>query len=193
MKKLFLALLATIGICGASCANKGTGTDSAEKSITDKKALVAYFSATGTTANVAKQIAEATGGTLVEIAADPAYTTEDLDWRNKQSRCSVNMATPGNRPAIKRVETNASDYDIVFIGYPIWWDLAPYEVYTYIDSASLDGKTVIPFATSGGSTIDNSAADLKKTYPSVKWADGKLFNGTDAKEVQEWAINVIKD
>lgn len=201
MKKVFFTLMAAIGICGSSCATKNAECDSSstnDKSkqvavSNDKKTMVAYFSATGTTANVAKQIADATGGTLVEIAADPAYTDADLDWRNKESRSSINMASPGKRPPIKKVEADASEYDVVFLGYPIWWDLAPYEIYTYIDSASLDGKRVIPFATSGGSTMSNSAADLKKSYPEINWQEGKLLNRADESEVQTWAVNAIQD
>lgn len=203
MKRIFIApLMAAVGICGASCANKSEAADSTTRNNietetvtapTDKKVLVAYFSATGTTKEAARQVAEATGGELIEIAADPAYTDEDLDWNNKQSRSSINMADPASRPAIKPVSVNAADYDVVFLGYPIWWDLAPYEVYTYIDSAHLEGKTVIPFATSGGSTINNSTADLQKTYPSIAWQKGKLLSGMGNNAIKSWAREAIKN
>ena len=114
----------------------------------------------------------------------------DLDWNNKRSRSSVEMNDPKMRPAIKSKKENIGTYDVVFIGYPIWWDLAPRIINTFIEGHSLKGKTVVPFATSGGSSIGNSATVLKKTYPDLNWKEGRLLNRTDEKAIRAW-LDVI--
>lgn len=151
-----------------------------------RKILVAYFSATGTTARAAEKLANVTGGELYAITPAESYTSADLDWHDKQSRSSVEMNDPKSRPAIKGKKENIADYDVVFIGYPIWWDLAPRVVNTFIESHDLKGKTVIPFATSGGSTLAGSAAALKRSYPSLNWKEGRLLNRADEKTIRTW-------
>lgn len=151
-----------------------------------KKVLITYFSATGTTAQAAKRIANVTGGDLYAITPVESYTSADLDWHDKQSRSSVEMNDPKSRPAIKGTKENIADYDVVFIGYPIWWDLAPRVINTFIESHDLKGKTVIPFATSGGSTLAGSATALKKSYPSLNWKEGRLLNRADEKTIRTW-------
>lgn len=150
------------------------------------KVLVAYFSATGTTARAAQKVADATGGELYAITPAQPYTDADLDWNDKQSRSSVEMNDPKARPALGGKRSDISDYDVVFIGYPIWWDLAPRIINTFIESHDLKGKTVIPFATSGSSSIANSAAMLKRAYPALNWKEGKLLNRADEKTVRTW-------
>lgn len=142
------------------------------------KSLVVYFSATGTTARAAQRIARETGADLYRIEPERAYTAADLDWRNARSRSSVEMNDPNARPAIRREPTvDLSPYDTVYLGYPIWWDLAPRIVNTFVEShPELKGKTVIPFATSGSSSIANSVAELKRSYPSLDWQSGRLMN-----------------
>lgn len=152
----------------------------------EKRILVAYFSATGTTARAAEKLANVTGGELYAITPAKSYTSADLDWNDKQSRSSVEMNDPKSRPAIKGKKENMADYDVVFIGYPIWWDLAPHIIDTFIESHDLKGKTVIPFATSRGSTLASSAAALKKTYPALNWKEGCLLNCTDEKTFRVW-------
>lgn len=152
----------------------------------DKRILVACFSATGTTAQAAEKLANITGGELYAITPAKSYTSADLDWHDKQSRSSVEMNDPKARPALKNKKENITDYDVVFIGYPIWWDLAPRIIDTFIESHDLKGKTVIPFATSGGSTLANSAAALKKSYPALNWKEGRLLNRTDEKTIRAW-------
>lgn len=152
----------------------------------DKRILIAYFSATGTTARAAEKLANVTGGELYAITPAESYTSTDLDWNDKQSRSSVEMNDPKSRPAIKGKKENIADYDVIFIGYPIWWDLAPRVVNTFIESYDLTGKTVIPFATSGGSTFTGSAAALKKNYPSLNWKEGRLLNRADEKTIRTW-------
>lgn len=157
----------------------------------EKKIMVAYFSATGNTETVAKAIAEATGATLYRIQPKVAYTSADLNWRNDQSRASREMADPASRPALADLDAQAADYDTIFLGYPIWWNRCPSIVNTFIESYTLDGKTVIPFATSGSSSIQNSMKVLKEQYGKINWQTGRLLNG-GASEAAKWAEETIK-
>ena len=150
------------------------------------KILVAYFSATGVTARVAQKVAEATGGEVYAITPAKPYTDADLDWNDKQSRSSVEMNDPKARPALGGERLDVSDYDVVFIGYPSWWNQAPRLINTFIESHNLKGKTVIPFATSGGSTIAGSAATLNRSYPALEWKEGCLLNRADEKTLRTW-------
>ena len=184
---LAAALAAVMTLSFAACGqNKG------EKSMqTENKPLVVYFSATGTTAMVARTIADITGGTLYEIVPQRAYTSDDLDWNDRQSRSSVEMNNPQSRPAIKGTKADVAAYDVIFIGYPIWWDQAPRIINTFIESHDLTGKTLVPFATSGGSGISNSVKELRKAYPDLKWRDGKLLNGASRNTVQNWTNDIM--
>lgn len=150
------------------------------------KVLVAYFSATGVTARAAQKVAEATGGEVYAITPAKPYTDADLDWRDKQSRSSVEMNDPKARPALGGERLDVSEYDIVFIGYPVWWNQAPRLINTFIENHNLKGKTVIPFATSGGSTISGSVATLKRSYPALEWKEGRLLNRADEKTLRTW-------
>ena len=150
------------------------------------KILVAYFSATGVTAQAAQKVANVTGGEVYAITPAKPYTDADLDWRDKQSRSSVEMNDPKARPALGGERLDVSEYDVVFIGYPIWWNQAPRLINTFIESHNLKGKTVIPFATSGGSTIAGSAATLKRSYPALEWKEGRLLNRADEKTLRTW-------
>lgn len=148
---------------------------SAQTAEGNKKILVAYFSCTGTTEKVAEAIANESGGKLYKITPAEAYTSAGLDWQNKKSRSSVEMADEKSRPALGGEIIDLKDYDIVFLGYPIWWDLCPRPVNTFLEKYDFSGKTVIPFATSGGSSITNSVKQFKKLYPKTVWKDGKLI------------------
>ena len=152
------------------------------------KVLVTYFSATGTTAKVARDIADVSGGELFEIMPQNPYTDADLNWNNKQSRSSIEMGDATSRPALRNKKENISDYDIIFIGYPIWWNLAPRIINTFIEEHDLNGKVIIPFATSGGSGISNSVSALKKAYPSLNWKEGKLLNRANRNVIREWTV-----
>ena len=123
--------------------------------------LVAYFSASGVTARVAKEIAAATGAELHEIRPAQPYTRADLDWTNKNSRSSVEMNDPACRPALAEAAPDMGKYDTVFLGFPIWWYVEPRIVDTFLDGCDLTGKTLIPFATSGGSGVEGAAAWAK--------------------------------
>lgn len=153
---------------------------------TSSRVLVAYFSATGTTAGVAEKLASATGGELLAIQPEKAYTEADLDWRNEKSRSSVEMKDPKARPALKGAVRDLAGYEVVFIGYPIWWDAAPRVINTFIESHDLKGKRLIPFATSGSSGIEESVKALRKSYPDLDWSDGRLLNRASDKTVQGW-------
>lgn len=187
MSKLLLALLAAVGVAGATCAQQKQNMNNEQPK---EKILVAYFSATGTTARAAEKLADVTGGELYAITPAKPYTSADLGWHDKQSRSSVEMNNAKVRPSIKSKKENIADYDVLFIGYPIWWNLAPRIVNTFIESHDLKGKTVIPFATSGGNSIENSVVVLKKSYPSLNWKEGRLLNRTNEKNIHEWISNL---
>lgn len=158
-----------------------------------KSVLVAYFSATGTTARVAEKIAVATKGQLYEIVPEKPYSQADLNWQNSRSRSSVEMNDPKARPSIKSGENvDTEHYDVIFIGYPIWWDMAPRVVYTFIESHNLKGKKLIPFATSGSSSIQGSVASLRKEYPSLEWSDGRLLNNASDESVRRFVDDCLK-
>lgn len=183
MYKVLFALLAVAGMTTATYAQQKQDMNGKQS---DRRILVAYFSATGTTARAAEKVAAATGGELYVITPAKPYTAADLNWHDKQSRSSVEMNNAEARPALGGKKLNPADYDVVFIGYPIWWDLAPRIVNTFIESHDLKGKIVILFATSGGSSISNSAAVLKKTYPTLDWKGEKLLNRMNEGAIREW-------
>jgi len=170
-------------MANAACAQQKQDMNSKQS---NRNILVACFSATGTTMRVAEKLADATGGKLHAITPARPYTNADLDWHDARSRSSVEMNDPKARPAIKDKTENSSDYDAVFIGYPIWWDLAPRIINTFIESNDLKDKRIIPFATSGGSAIGNSATALRKSYPELNWEEGRLLNRADEKTIRAW-------
>lgn len=156
-----------------------------------KKILVTYFSASGVTESVAKILAEAIGSDLYEIRPKVHYTSEDLNWHNKNSRSSVEMNNPNSRPKIADRDAKIEDYDVVFLGFPVWWYVAPTIINTFLESYDFKGKTVIPFATSGGSGIENCENNLKKQYPNINWKAGKLLNGRQNKEtLSSWVSSL---
>ena len=183
MYKCLLAWLSVVGLATAACAQQNRSMSDTQPK---KKILVAYFSATGTTARAAGKVAEATGGELYAITPAKPYTDADLDWHDRRSRSSVEMSDPQSRPEIRNPKRDIAQYDVVFIGYPIWWDLAPRVINSFIECHDLNGKTVIPFATSGGSGLTNSAAALKREYPGLNWKQGRLLNRTGEASIKEW-------
>ncbi len=137
------------------------------------KTLVAYFSASGVTKKSAEKIAQAANADIFEIEPSVLYTDADLDWRNKNSRSSVEMSDLSSRPAILKKVENMSQYDTVIIGFPIWWYTAPTIINTFIESYDLSGKKIALFATSGGTGIEKSVSDLKAGYPELNIVGGK--------------------
>lgn len=151
------------------------------------KKLVAYFSASGTTKVVAERLAKAAGADLFEIRPAVPYTSADLRWTDSNSRSSLENNDPASRPEIASKLANMADYDTVFVGFPIWWYTAPRIIETFVESYDFSGKTLVPFATSGGIGIGNTAASLKKLCPNANWDSGKLLSRASDKELAAWA------
>lgn len=139
---------------------------------TKSKTLVAYFSATGTTKAVAERIAEETSADIFEIVPETLYTADDLDWRNSESRSSVEMQNPSSRPAIVSDDLDVSGYDKIYLGFPVWWYTAPTIVNTFIEAHDFSGKTVVIFVTSGSSSSDKAVEDLTSRYPAITFVNG---------------------
>ena len=191
MKKILMMMTAVLALTLAACGNKAAKNQSAETegnadSAKNSKVLVAYFSASGVTAGVAKQLAEVTGGELHQIQPEQPYTDADLDWRDKQSRSTLEMQDKTSRPAIINKLDSISQYDIIFVGFPIWWGTAPTIVNTFMESYDFSGKTVALFATSGGSGIEQADKDFSEAYPNVNWKEGKLLNSPSRQDLEEW-------
>jgi flavodoxin len=152
------------------------------------KTLVAYFSASGVTAKLAKRMAEAIGADLNEIEPKVRYTAADLDWTNKKSRSTVEMNDRACRPEINLTIDNMAQYDVVFVGFPVWWYREPSIVDTFMEAYDFTGKTVVPFATSGGSDIGDSGRNMQKLAPGAKVVSGKRFVASvSAEALAAWA------
>ena len=151
------------------------------------KTLVAYFSASGVTKKLAQTLADAIGADLFAIEPKVPYTRADLNWMDKQSRSTIEMQNPASRPEIAGTCANIADYDTVFVGFPIWWYVAPTIVNTFLESCDLTGKTVVPFATSGGSGMGRTVDELRKLCPNANWKAGKMVNGVSDKALADWA------
>lgn len=150
--------------------------------------LVAYFSASGITAEVAENLAEAIGADLFEVAPAVQYTNDDLDWRNENSRSSIEMKNPASRPAVDTIRDNMDEYDVIFVGFPIWWYVAPTIINTFLEQYDLAGKTIIPFATSGGSGMGKTNEVLKPSCPASTLLEGRVFKSNASKEeLAGWA------
>lgn len=147
-------------------------------------ALVAYFSAGGTTARAAKALAKAAGADLYEIRPAVPYTRADLNWTDRNSRSSVEMNDRHSRPALAdpKIPIAMDKYDVIFLGFPIWWSAAPTIINTFLESGNFTGKTIILFATSGGSGLGQSAANLRPSAPGADIVNGKVLNGRLSEE-----------
>lgn len=214
MKKTIAILLSLVMILGlAACGNSASQTEqpstedtsveskadtnAAENStdkentdnqdVQDHKVLVAYFSATGTTKGVAEHIANGLNADIYEIVPEDPYTEADLNYNDNNSRTTIEMNDPNARPAISGSVENMEQYDIIFVGYPIWWGEAPRIVSTFMESYDFSGKTIVPFCTSGGSGIGASASNLERLTSGATWLDGRRLNGSDSQDtVMEW-------
>lgn len=150
--------------------------------------LVAYFSASGVTAKVAKELAEAGSADIYEIKPKITYTKEDLDWMNKKSRSSVEMNDTSSRPELADLAAKIDRYDVIFVGFPIWWYTAPAIIKTFLEAYDFSGKVIVPFATSGGSGLGKISETLQKLVPVATVKPGKLFNGgVSVSELKHWA------
>ncbi len=156
----------------------------------DSQILVAYFSCTGNTKNVAQVIAEQTGAAIYEIEAEEPYSEEDLDY-NTDCRANRENEDETARPGIKNPVENLENYHTIYLGYPIWWSKAPKIIYTFLENNELAGKTIIPFCTSGGSGIDESVDALETLTEGVSWKQGKRFSSSaDETEIADWITEV---
>ena len=151
------------------------------------KTLVAYFSASGVTARLAQTIAKAADADLYEITPKEPYTSADLNWNNSNSRSSIEMNDKASRPEIAGKVDDMGQYDTVFVGFPIWWYEAPRIIHTFLESYDFSGKTVIPFATSGGSGMGKTSDILQKTCPAAKVLPGKRLSVTASEaQIKSW-------
>lgn len=153
-----------------------------------EKTLVAFFSASGVTAKLAKRFADSIGADLFEIKPEIPYTAADLNWNNKQSRSTVEMNDKSYRPQISNKVENMESYSRIFVGFPVWWYVAPTIINTFLEQYDFSGKKVIPFATSGGSGMGNTNEELKNSCIGAVLCDGKRFSsGASADELKAWA------
>lgn len=157
-----------------------------------KKVLIVYFSATGTTKSAAKKIEKATGGRLYQIKAAKHYTDADLDYSNDDCRANREQKNESSRPKIKGKIKNIREYDVIFIGYPIWWGKEPMIIRTFLESYNLKGKKIVPFCTSGGSGISGSSKGIKAAAKDAKVMKGKDLTDASSKSVAKWAKKQIK-
>lgn len=184
-----------LGACHSN-QNNNEGDGSAANDSTVKTTLVAYFTASElrNTERVAKNLAKVTDADLFEIVPALAYTTEDLDWKDEESRSTIEMKDSTARPEISVKVENMDQYTTIYIGFPIWWYTAPRIINTFLEQYDLTGKTIIPFATSGGSEIGNSGEDLKKaSAPNANWIlPGKVLNGNPSVEILKVWVDSLK-
>lgn len=212
MKKIIaflisLGMLASFSACGnsqsqteqtsaADIETVPTETETAETEkeetalapeVQESKVLVAYFSANNTTEGVAERIANGLNADIYEIVPETPYTDADLNYNDSKSRSTIEMNDTNSRPAISGSVENMGQYDIVFIGYPIWWGEAPRIVSTFMESYDFSGKTIVPFCTLGGSGIGSSAKNLEQLTSGAEWLSGKRLNGDDSQDtVMKW-------
>lgn len=189
MRKCLAVLLTALFICSlATCAASEAATQQTESTEAEgTKILVAYFSATGNTKPIAEEIAQLTGADLFEIVPADLYTEEDLNYHDDDCRANQEQNDAAARPEIADEVENMENYDIVFLGHPIWWGEEPRILDTFLESYDLSGKTVVNFCTSGGSGITTAAEHLKELAPDANWLEGHRFQtGADTETIQVW-------
>ncbi len=157
-----------------------------------KSALVAYFSASGVTKALAERLAKAVGADLFEIAPEKPYTKADLNWMNPKSRSTVEMKDPSSRPPIAGALPALAKYDVVFVGFPVWWYREPSIIDTFLEACDFTGKTLVPFATSGGSGLGETTDNFRKLAPGATVAEGRRFKASAAEEeLKNWASPLL--
>lgn len=150
------------------------------------KSVICYFSATGTTKRIAEELSKILNGDLFEIEPVQKYTSEDLDWTNKQSRSTIEMEDENTRPEVKNKLENINDYKNIIIGFPVWWYKEPTIIDTFIEENDLTNKNVYVYVTSGGSTVAGSLKHMKEKYPNINFVSGKTLNRIDEEEIKGW-------
>ena len=181
--KHLLTVLAACVVLNASAASQSQNHNNMSN---NTKKLVAYFSATGTTMEAATKLAKVIGADIHEIVPEVPYTAADLNWRDKSSRSSVEMADKSSRPSIANRVENMEQYDTVFVGYPIWWYIAPTIINTFLEQYDMAGKTIVPFFTSGGSGAGETMKYLKPSAPEANWVNPKSFNYMNEDDMRLW-------
>ena len=195
MKKVLMFFIAlclafTLVACGAADA----GDDSGKLPPTDpSNIIVAYFSCTNRTEGIAQKLAEVTGGELYEIVPEQAYTQEDLAYGNSSCRANQEQNSATARPAISGGVQDMSKYDVIYLGYPIWWSKAPKIIYTFLESYEFAGKTIVPFCTSGGSPIDGSLQEIQAIASDATWLDGRRFDASASEaQIKAWVDGLFE-
>lgn len=183
LTKLFLILACCLPLCGLAACQQQNQTSMNNSS---NKTLVAYFSATGTTMEAATKLAKAADADLHEIVPETRYTPADLNWHDKNSRSSVEMADKSSRPAIANKVENMEQYDTVFVGFPIWWYIAPTIINTFLEQYDMTGKTIVPFFTSGGSEAGETLTYLKPSATGANWVEPKNLTRMDEVQIKAW-------
>ena len=185
IKRLITLIIACAMTMGVMAANDDLNRN--ENMNNDgNKTLVAYFSATGTTMEAATRLAKAIHADLHEIVPEVRYTSADLNWNNKNSRSSVEMADKSSRPAVASKVENMAQYNTVFVGFPIWWYIAPTIINTFLEQYDMTGKTIVPFFTSGGSGAGETLRYLKPSAPGANWVEPKNFNYMSESDIITW-------
>ena len=185
IKRLITFIIACVMTMSVMAANDDL-TRNENMNNDGNKTLVAYFSATGTTMEAATRLAKAIHADLHEIVPEVRYTSADLNWNNKNSRSSVEMADKSSRPAIANKVENMEQYDTVFVGFPIWWYVAPTIINTFLEQYDFTGKTIVPFFTSGGSGAGETMKYLKPSAPGANWKEPKSLNYMGEAEMKSW-------
>ncbi len=186
IKQLLFTVIACAMTMSVMAANDDQNLDD-KMNNNGNKTLVAYFSATGTTMEAATKLAKAIHADLHEIVPEAPYTSADLNWNNKNSRSSVEMADKSSRPAIANRVENMAQYDTVFVGFPIWWYIAPTIINTFLEQYDMTGKTIVPFFTSGGSGAGETLKYLKPSAPDANWVNPKNFICMSESDIVTWA------
>ena len=194
MKKLLASIMAVmlvLAMTSCSGGNSGaSGDDQAAQQNTDVRSIVVYFSCTGNTKAVAEEVAAQTGSELHDIVPEEPYTEEDLNYNNDNCRANIEMNDPESRPAISNTIENFSEYDTIYIGYPIWWGSLPRIMNTFLDTYDFSGKTIVPFCTSGSSSISQSVSVIREAEPEAQIKKGLQISSAGADdssyEVRKW-------
>ena len=181
LTKLLMVVACCLPMCVLAACQPQNKTD-----MSNSNKLVAYFSATGTTMEAATELAKVANADLHEIIPETRYTPADLNWQDKSSRSSVEMADKSSRPAIANKVENMEQYDTVFVGFPIWWYIAPTIINTFLEQYDMTGKTIVPFFTSGGSEAGETLTYLKPSAPGANFVAPKNLTRLDETQIRSW-------
>lgn len=196
VKMLFSAMFSAFTLTTGACSPEQASSEPAGQTPrpAESRVLVVCFSCTGTTRGIADRIAQAAGAAVWRIVPEVPYSAADLNYNNDSSRANREQNDPSARPAIQGTCGALAGCDVVFLGYPIWWGMAPKAVYTFLESHDLAGKTVVPFCTSGSSGLGSSASDLRRLAPGAVWKQGRRFGGSEsAAAVRNWVESLGLD